>query len=251
MLTAVKETLRKMPRLHHAVNNMRRVVRGQVPLTAGRIYDDNVLIKLIGKDNPVILDIGCNDGGDSLWLAQLFENGRVFSFEPDPRARKRYLAKVTDPRAKLFDLAISSADGTAEFHTSGGTNPEAGERERCEEGWDLSGSLRKPKQHLEAHPWCTFGETITVKTMKLDTWVKQNGITFIDLIWADVQGAEADLITGAQEALKTVRYIYTEYNDDELYEGQISLKALLGLLPGFKLLCNYGNDVLLKNRSLP
>jgi len=251
MLTAVKQTLRKMPRLHHAVNNMRRIARGQVPLTAGTIYDKDVLINLIGKDNPTILDIGCNDGGDSLWLAQLFKNGRVFSFEPDARARKRYMEKVTDPRAKLFDVAISSTDGTAEFHTSSGAHPEAEERARCEEGWDLSGSLRKPKQHVDAHPWCTFGETITVRTMKLDTWAKENGVTSIDLIWADVQGAEADLVAGAQETLKSVRYIYTEYNDDELYEGQVTLKSLLAMLPGFKLLSNYGNDVLLKNRSIP
>jgi len=250
MLTLAKQQLRKMPRLRHAVNNLRRMLRGQPPLTAGSIYDNNVLIKLLGKENPVILDIGCNDGSDSLWLLQLFKESRVFSFEPDPRARKRYRMKVTDPRAVLYELAISNADGTAQFHVSNGAHPSEDEGKQCQEGWDLSGSLRKPKAHVEAHPWVTFDGAITVQTRKLDTWVKENGIEQIDLIWADVQGAEADLIAGGREALEKTRYIYTEYNDDELYEGQMNLGALLKLLPGFKMVHNYGNDVLLKNRKL-
>jgi len=250
MIAAVRQKFQKYPRVRHVVHNVKRIIRGERPLTAGSIYDDNVLIKLLGKDNPVILDIGCNDGSDSLWLLQLFKESRVFSFEPDPRARKRYLTKVTDRRAALFDLAISNADGTAEFHVSNGVHPSEGEGTQCQEGWDLSGSLRKPKAHVEAHPWVTFDGAITVKTRKLDTWVKENGIDHIDLIWADVQGAEADLIAGGQEALKNTRYIYTEYNDDELYEGQMNLDSLLTLLPGFKVMYNYGNDVLLKNRKL-
>ena len=41
----------------------------------------------------------------------------------------------------------------------------------------------------------------------------------IDLIWADVQGAEADLIEGGTEALRRTRYFYTEYNNQELIRG--------------------------------
>src|SRR5258707_1169508 len=116
MLDTARKQLRKYPRFHHAVMNARRIMRGERPLTAGSIYDGNVLVNLLGKEDPVILDIGCNDGSDSLWLLQLFKKSRVFSFEPDPRARKRYLAKITDPRATLQALAISNTDGEAQFH---------------------------------------------------------------------------------------------------------------------------------------
>jgi len=251
MLEAVKHQVRKMPRVRKLVSDVRQIMRGQPPLTLGSIYDDGFLEKLIGKKDAVFLDIGCNDGSDTLWLLKAFPEARVYSFEPDARARKRYVSKVTDPRAMLFDVAVSNSDGTAEFHASSGTNPVTDGREQCEEGWDLSGSLRKPKLHIDAHPWCTFDQTITVKTMKLDTWVKETGVSVIDLIWADVQGAEADLIAGGKEALKNTRYFYTEYNNEELYEGQMNLKRLLNLLPDFKLLHNYGNDVLLKNKRFP
>jgi FkbM family methyltransferase len=239
-----------MPRVRHAVNNLRRILRGQRALTQGAIYDDGFLAKLLGKENPVILDIGCNDGSDTLWLLRLFKEGRVFSFEPDPRARKRFLEKVTDPRARLFPVAISRENGEAEFHVSDGSHPDENVGVQCQGGWDLSGSLRKPKEHVEVHPWVVFKEPITVETKRLDSWAEENGIGEIDLIWADVQGAEGDLIAGGKRTLEQTRYIYTEYNDHELYEGQMNLQGLLRLLPGFKLLHDYGNDVLLKNRTL-
>src|SRR6266581_3048963 len=41
------------------------------------------------------------------------------------------------------------------------------------EGWDLSGSIKKPKLHVEMMPWCTFDEKITVATKRLDTWARE------------------------------------------------------------------------------
>ncbi|MEN9248224.1 MAG: hypothetical protein Q6L50_08560 [Gloeomargarita sp. GMQP_bins_120] len=37
-----------------------------------------------------------------------------------------------------------------------------------------------------------------------------------DFIWADVQGAEVDLIQGGLQALANTRYFYTEYANTEL-----------------------------------
>lgn len=65
-----------------------------------------------------------------------------------------------------------------------------------EEGWDASGSIRKPKNHLADFPEVTFDEPITVQTMTLDTRCDENGIEAIDFIWMDVQGSEIDVIRG-------------------------------------------------------
>jgi FkbM family methyltransferase len=236
--------------MYHVKNGLREVVRllkGEPPVAPGE-FDLGSLPALLGRDDPVILDIGANDGSHTLEFLRLFERSRVYAFEPDPRALESFRARVNSPRAKLYDLAISDADGTTEFHTSGGLpSPELSEwRPR---GWDLSGSIRRPKEHLEQHPWCTFGEPIPVRTMRLDTWCREEGVTRIDLIWADVQGAEENLINGAREALRRTRYFYTEYSDRELYEGQIGLREIMNLLPDFEVLRRFANDVLLKNRN--
>jgi hypothetical protein len=65
-----------------------------------------------------------------------------------------------------------------------------------------------------------------------------------------VQGAEADLIAGAAESLKFTRYFYTEYNENEMYQGQVGLRKLMELLPDFELVVRFPDDVLLRNRSL-
>jgi hypothetical protein len=72
----------------------------------------------------------------------------------------------------------------------------------------------------------------------------------IDLIWADVQGAEGDLIRGGTRTLASTRFFYTEFDDKELYVGQLTLPTLLGLLPDWAIVSKYHNNVLLRNTTL-
>jgi 2-O-methyltransferase len=118
------------------------------------------------------------------------------------------------------------------------------------EGWDQSGSLRPPKTHKIVWPWCKFERKIIVQVRRLDNWVRENGVHQIDLIWADTQGAEADLIAGGVEALAKTRFFYTEYSDDEWYEGQPNLKKILEMLPNFNIVHRFTMDILLKNTAM-
>ena len=93
-----------------------------------------------------------------------------------------------------------------------------------------------------------FDRTAEVKTLRLDTFCAQHHITDIDFIWADVQGNEREMILGGQSAFARVSYLYTEYSNEELYEGQVGLKDILAALPGkWEVHTDYGADVLLRN----
>ena len=77
----------------------------------------------------------------------------------------------------------------------------------------------------------------------------------VDLLWADVQGAEVDLIEGGRETLARTSYLYTEYSNAELYAGQINLEEILARLPGWRVVQNFPTtedyaDVLLENTRL-
>ena len=222
---------------------------GLPPVTAGKLGGDE-LVRLIGRPDPVILDIGCNDGSQSNWFLELFAGARVYAFEPDPRAAKAFRGKVRSERAKLFELAIAASDGQTEFYASDGV-PDPALAGNYPEGWHQSGSIRRPaRHHLEQYPWCKFERTFPVQTRRLDGWCADEGVGDIDLIWADVQGAEGDLIEGGRRTLARTRYFYTEYANQELYEGQIPLAELLSMLKDFEVVHRYGWDVLLRNRSL-
>jgi hypothetical protein len=83
--------------------------------------------------------------------------------------------------------------------------------------------------------------------MTLDTWSEQHNVAQADFVWADVQGAESDLVQGGSRFLSASRYLYTEYSNDECYEGQISLPGLLEMLPNFELILRFEMDALLRN----
>jgi len=203
----------------------------------------------VGREDPTILEIGCNDGTHTLWFLEIFENPKVYCFEPDPRAIARFKTKVGHrSNVNLFEIALSDHNGEVTFYQSGGQLNEE-KAKAMPKGWDLSGSIRQPKEHLTIYPWVTFDQEITVATSTLDTWCDKHGILAIDFIWMDVQGAEIDVFRGGINALTKARFIYTEYSDNELYKGQFNLRQLMKYLKNFNVLIRCPRDVLFGNKQ--
>lgn len=199
-----------------------------------------------------VLEIGAADGGDTRLLRYTFPKATIFAFEPDPR--NIYLIKKdgTDKLATLIEAAVGDRDGSADFQLSGGAPPK-GHPLHGLKTWTFSSSLKKPAKHTELYPWISFDQSAKVRVTRLDTFARERNLGVIDFIWADVQGAEEQLVAGGQEALARTRYIYTEFNQEQLYEGQVGLEAILKLLPGgteaWEVAERFGaEDVLLKNR---
>ncbi|HOW26138.1 MAG TPA: FkbM family methyltransferase [Bacteroidales bacterium] len=222
-----------------------------IPYVSDSEINGEIIRKYIGKENPIILDIGCNDGFNTLWFFKIFEKPKVYCFEPDPRAIARFKRKVgQNPNIQLSEIALCDHDGEIDFYQSGGHLDEEMVK-TMPEGWDLSGSIRQPKNHLIYNKWVTFNQKITVKASTLDTWCKTNYIDAIDFIWMDVQGAEIDVFKGGTNTLNRTRFIYTEYSNNELYKGQNNLRKLAGYLKKFEIIIRYAGDVLFINRELP
>ena len=84
--------------------------------------------------------------------------------------------------------------------------------------------------------------------MSLDSYCRSHELGAVDLIWADIQGAEGEMVRGGLETLSRTRYLYTEFSDDELYEGQATLAAADGTAAAaFRVLEMWDTDVLLEN----
>ena len=62
-------------------------------------------------------------------------------------------------------------------------------------------------------------QEIVVPTETLDNWCATNGISEIDIMWIDVQGAELLVFQGAQTILMNTRIILTEVGLKPYYEG--------------------------------
>ena len=164
---------------------------------------DNIAADLVrscvGKSDPTILDVGCNDGQTTRWFLDMFENPTIYCFEPDPRAIARFKQKVGDrANVTLFELAVSDREGSVDFYQSGGKLDDPYLAQVMPEGWDLSGSIKRPYRHLGKHPLRhlrphhpgAHGDA----GLRLRT---ECGIGAVDFIWLDVQGAEIEVLSGA------------------------------------------------------
>lgn len=198
---------------------------------------------LINKENPIIFEIGCADGGDTLEFINTFSDLEIYCFEPEPKNIKLVKEKINYPKHHLFEGAISDVNGKLIFNRSRTDNPN---------DLSYSGSIAKPKEHLNEWPFIKFDEEIVVESITLDTFCIKNNINLIDFIWADVQGAEELMIIGGLESFKNkVRFLYTEYSNKEYYEGQANLNKIISLLGNnWEVLNDYGSDVLLKNNNI-
>jgi len=173
---------------------------------------------------------------------------KYYAFEADPRIITAFKKNNTNnPEVILVQCAVANKNGSIKFYLSKGEEKRPGYSKNIFYG---SSSIRTPKETLQVWPDMEFDYTV-VPCIKFDTYYDKANVGIIDFIWADVQGAEIDLIDGGQNAFKNVRYFYTEYDERELYEGEIGLDSIIRRLPGsWSIIENYGTDVLLQNDML-
>lgn len=228
-----------------------------------------------GGPAPTVLELGAADGADGVRMAR--RSGTPIHWvglEPDPRNFPRMQALIAEHRhlfasTASFELAASDTTGEATMFLSSGEGPGTPGLQHT-----VSSSLNAPTRHLQAHPWCTFDQTATVRTVRVDdlvTWARHaadflrarrrptdavpgDGLGeplagAIDLVWADVQGAQRKVLAGAARTLARTRFLYIECHADPLYEDEPTLAEMLALLPDWTLVAQWYDEVLLQNMA--
>jgi FkbM family methyltransferase len=211
-----------------------------------------------GGDRLVIFDIGSCEAEDSIRLKRRFPNARVYAFEPLPRnveAMRRNLRRFGIDDVEVVPVALSDQDGTATFHVSSGRPDNVPEDEDWNYG-NKSSSLLPPGLTKEVLPWLKFEDTITVETVRLETFCRSRSIDSVDFAYIDVQGAELLVLNGAGNYLDRVGMIWMEVEAVELYVDQPLRDHVESFMGdhGFRRLRNtvgsISGDQLYVNRSL-
>lgn len=215
--------------------------------------------------NPVVFEFGTCEGDDTHKMVSIIkEYGNNFiyhAFEPNKSLYQDFMNRNGEDVGHgltLYQKAIGDNDCETIFWKSSGAKYEGTKMVTSYHG---SSSIKKPMVILREYPEMKFEKSVA-DVVRLDTHCKEHKLDgkVIDFIWADIQGAEKDLINGGIETFKNVRYFYTEYigiysktsvpTDGYSYEEKTSLQDLRELLPSFEIIEDYGGDILLKNMKL-
>ncbi len=180
----------------------------------GRLFDRSEAL--------VIFDVGACEGEDSIRYATLFPRARVFAFEPLPGNQaliEANFAKYGLEGAELERSALSDRQGTATFHVSSGTPPELFRGENWNYG-NKSGSLLAPASEAPMFGWLKFEQLVEVPCRTFDDFCSSRGLSRVDFVHMDVQGAELLVLAGARKSMSRIVTIWLEVSDAELYRGQ-------------------------------
>jgi len=188
---------------------------------------------LSGMHNAVIVEAGAHDCETMqkfmAWLPN--KPAHYLAIEPDPRNIRLIMEDLT-PGVTLVEAALTEHPGRVILNMANNT-------------W--SSTVKKPTGHLSFYPDVTFSAGGEVDAVTLDQLMGEYSLPRIDLLWMDIEGAEADAIKGGTKALANTHYIWMEVWKDVAYEGHVLKDDLLGMLPKFRVVREFDNDVLLEN----
>jgi FkbM family methyltransferase len=157
----------------------------------------------------VMLDVGCRDGVRPEWRA-LGPHASLIGFDADPAECARLNEAVADGTGERYEpIALGAADGPATLHVT--ADPQCSSLYPPDEEY-----VRRYPELWRHAPRST--QPIDIST--LDTWAEHAEAGPIDALKIDVQGAELDVLRGAQRNLGSVRVVELEVEFQPLYRGQ-------------------------------
>jgi len=140
------------------------------------------------RPGMTVLDIGAHHGLYSLAASKdVHPRGHVHSFEPSPRERRlleRNLRLNLRQNVSVHAMALGATRGRATLFLVEGIE-------------DGCNSLQSPGGSRNTR-------TVEVDVVLLDEFVQENGITAVDFIKMDVEGAELSVLQGASRLLNSL-----------------------------------------------
>ncbi|MEI6528165.1 MAG: FkbM family methyltransferase [bacterium] len=136
------------------------------------------------KKGDYVIDAGANIGMFSIIASdKVGEDGKIFAFEPLPEV-SAVLRENIDANGcnniYIEEKILGNVNKKVDFYYN------------LEENYNASSTINKGGSD----------KVVKLQQITLDQYIKDNNITRLDFIKADIEGAERDLISGAEEVIK-------------------------------------------------
>ena len=165
--------------------------------------------------DPVIVDIGANHGDWTGGIWKALGRGRYFAFEPQEACLASIRAQNV-PGLTITRSAVADQPGEMELHSDAA-------------GSGLASLYVRGESYLDKP---TRTEQVPVTTV--DLALAEHGLDHVDFMKIDVEGAEFEVLRGAEQALKTqaISAFSFEFGSANIY-SRVFFKDCWDLITGF------------------
>jgi len=165
------------------------------------------------------IDVGAHHGETTLGYANHNPGLTIYAFEPNLRAAATLIGRA--PNFIVIPMAVAETNGHAEFHIN---------------TFDAASSLL-PMDEGSRRSWTggdqlALKETITVPTLRLDTFLDFAKIARVDFLKIDTQGADLAVLRSAGGRLRDIAKITLEVDVSarRLYVGSAPREEVVAFL---------------------
>lgn len=164
------------------------------------------------KPGDIVLDVGSNIGFYLLnFSLHVLPDGQVFGFEPHPVTYQKLCVNLSagvNTNISVSHLALGDTTGFVEPYV-----------------------VRESNLGMNRVKVTSAQNDNRVPLTTLDLFVKERGLTKVDLIKIDVEGFEENVLRGALQTIRTYRpVIHIEIDDENLQAQSSSPQAIINLL---------------------
>lgn len=204
------------------------------------------------KQIKVVFEFGARYGEDTIEFAQRLPHSQIYTFEcneqtiPQCRDLIKQFSNIT-----LTEKAICESDGPITFYPIDAKKTTT----TWKDGNQGASSLLKASGKYPIENYVQDEKIVSGITLK--TFMQENDINKIDIMWMDIQGAELMALKGLQDRISDVGIFHIEVEFFEIYSRQPLFKDLRNYLEskgfefkGFTTKSEYSADAIFINRDL-
>ena len=162
---------------------------------------------------PTIFDVGGNEGESIDFFLNLYDNPKIYSFEPETKSYQKLLRKYRKNKAiNLFKFAFGNRKEELKLKVNVKSSTSTLSKINTKSKYYHLKSLilNRSKNNF------FLGEE-KVKVKKIDDFFYQKKIKTIHILKIDTEGFEFNVIKGAKKALKKKKIIIIEFQLNDMY----------------------------------